>query len=519
MRAVRQIPAWMLVVLGVWAVALGIFVFTLHGEVNSPDEAANKIFIHTFVTQHNFKFLEMRPAVGAYPFFPRSTVPMGKVLAPAGFVGLPLVYGILAILFGVEAAGFFTIFFTAVGALAGWYLVKNIFNRRVADLTFLLFLCQPAVIYYAARGLFPNLLWFSCWLIALAAVWWVAAERSPKKSAATRSAMVLLALLAATAAILVRPPEALVFFGAAAVVTIIFSQGKIQRLSAALIGALIILDGVLWLARARGILPGGYAFAEVPVTHIFFPFEVAWLATIKHVSLFVLKLFWPWMLVASAGFLFWLWQWKLKNFSSPQSSKILRYLVFVFPVSAWLFLVYGAWSVVDNPANASAVTLGSSYVRYWLPVLVLSLPLAAYFILEFFPQRFLPLAVRVVLVCALFGGLWRAAAGIDGLKFVWLELRAVPTTRALIKNLVPENSVLAVRTWDKHLFPLFPVLQPFPQNIFALNAARELVRQGRPVFAFIEKLRPVDVLWLKTNQITLEPVQEMGNLVLYKVVL
>lgn len=513
-RVIRRIPLWMLIFLGIWITLVSVFVYTAHGEVNSPDEAANKIFIKTFATQHNFKFTQNFIQPAAYPLFPRSTVPDGNVLTPAGFIGLPLVYGILAVLLGVAAASFFTVFFTAIASVAWWYIIKNIFNRRVADFSFLLFLSQPAIIYYTARGLFPNLLFLDCLLVAVAALWWVLVERVENKSLGAKITMGLLAIGSALVAIMVRPPEALMAFFLVGLVAIIFGQSQVRRLAIGGIGMLFFLAGGLWLARAQGFLPGGYSFANLSLVRAIFPFGVLFLPTIKHVVLFVVKLFFPWTLLSAVGFLFWLGKWRKNKTESP---KILAYLLFIIPISGWLFLVYGSWNVVDNPANVNAVTMGSSYVRYWLPALILWLPFAGYFILEFFSARIIPLAVRAVLICALAGGVWRAAAGEDGLKFVWRELRTVPKTRAAIQTLIPSDSVLAVRTWDKHLFPMFPVIQPFPQNLFAINAARDLAGRGAPVFAFIEKLHPVDELWLKNNQLVLEPVQDFGNLFLYRI--
>ena len=39
-------------------------------------------------------------------------------------------------------------------------------------------------------------------------------------------------------------------------------------------------------------------------------------------------------------------------------------------VSAWLLVVYGSWWFSDNP-DPTAITLGSSYVRYFLPLYIL----------------------------------------------------------------------------------------------------------------------------------------------------
>ncbi|HTW96334.1 MAG TPA: hypothetical protein VMD74_01590, partial [Candidatus Methylomirabilis sp.] len=80
-------------------------------------------------------------------------------------------------------------------------------------------------------------------------------------------------------------------------------------------------------------------------------------------------LFWP----AFLGLILFfsrVWKWKKKYWA---------YLLAYFAASAILILYYGSWIFNDNP-NVNEITIGNSYTRYWLPIYLGAMPLAAFFI-------------------------------------------------------------------------------------------------------------------------------------------
>jgi hypothetical protein len=62
------------------------------------------------------------------------------------------------------------------------------------------------------------------------------------------------------------------------------------------------------------------------------------------------------------------------NFPKPRR-KYLVYVLVWASLSAILILYYGSWRFSDNPSGNH--TIGNSYTRYWLPIYLMAIPLAA----------------------------------------------------------------------------------------------------------------------------------------------
>ena len=108
-------------------------------------------------------------------------------------------------------------------------------------------------------------------------------------------------------------------------------------------------------------------------------------------------------------------------------------------VSLWLILFYGSWSIRDNP-DPSAVTIGSSYLRYRLPIFVISvLPVA--WGLERIWSR--PRVGRLLATVAI-----AAVATVSGLSVLW----------------APQEGLLAIREYliqsDRRAQRIFELVAP-----------------------------------------------------------
>jgi hypothetical protein len=194
------------------------------------------------------------------------------------------------------------------------------------------------------------------------------------------------------------------------------------------------------------------------------------------------------------------------------NKKVVAYTTFFAILSAWLFALYGSWVFSDNLKDPNAVTMGVSYVRYWLPFFVLSLPFVA-IALEKISMQFRILCVAALIVF----GVWRALFGMEGLLWVTREVVASRKMAEEVLEFVPKNGVIAVRAWDKYFFPERSVLQPFPRDPRTFAAARELLARKTPLFALIETMKEADRLWMRDNGFALAAVQTFGFNTLYEV--
>lgn len=491
-NAVRRLPRHVLLALALCAVLTGVTIFLFHGGVNSPDEAANLLFIESWSAR-----LELSVPIGmaqprGYPLFPRSTSAVGERVVPTGFVGLPIFFGSIAAVLGSWSVYYITVLLTLIASLGWWYLMRQIFNRAVADISLWLFLFHPAVLYYSVRGLFPNMLLMDLVIIAVASAWFAVVRHS--------RALGALAVAAAILAIAVRPPEAFALCALVALATCVCgTERRVRRLGGVAFAALLCGAIVLWLAREVGVFTGGYQFiSSDSLVEILFPFGIH-VSRVWHTAVqFIVQLFAPWVLISSAGLAWWLWHaYRTKSFDRA----VLGYLMVIVPASLWLFVLYGSWSFSDNPADPSAVTMGSSYVRYWLPHLVFRMPFAAVLVLAVIAHWKLSakkITTGFIIVMVVLG-VWRAAAGVDGLRWLIGEVTTSRATVSAVLAQTPRDAVIAVRAWDKFFFPHRAVLQPFPRDVRTFAAARELLTQGRPVFAFVETLDDTGVRWLHTN--------------------
>ncbi len=497
---------WRVIVCVVIGVFLCASVFAMHGQFNSPDERAYNEMIRSSVAGQGFS-IDAPPenAWLSYPLFPRSMQPVGTEIKPVGFVGLPFIYGIIAGFAGNWIVVYLTIIAFFVGAWGWWQITKEFFGKEIAQISVWLYVLHPALLYYTVRGLYPNVLLVSAVIFAIAAA--LQAYQAWGKNWQT-GAWAIASLLSAAVAILVRPPEAFVVFALVAGAAYLFGTARIKLLGKFSLITFFVLGGIGWFMRHVGALSGAYPFLrDSSPWGILFPFGIHLRLVAHNVWRFIFKLFWPWMLLFAAGIIL-----ERKNlFAIQEWSPRMRAFIFVAKLSClWLFLAYGSWQLADNPSNAAAVTIGISYVRYWLLFFIMATPFMAMAIVK--QKKYIVWIFAILILCSA----WRVWTGVDGLGAVIAENRSAAVVVPEVQKLLPPGTVLAVRTWDKHFFPVVPVLQPFPQEMRAVTAAHELLTHQVPVFAFIDTAKDVDLLWLATNNLHVRLIKTFGNQSLYE---
>ena len=503
------------------AITLGALIFFMRGQYNSPDERANDLFARTWAHEGVLSYPAAVQNAGlSYPLFPRSTQPVGELLRPVGFIGMPLVLGTLARIFGDGALPYITLIVFFLGAGAWWFITHRVFGKEIADVSVWLYLLHPALVYYSVRGLYPNMMLLCMVLIAVACAM-RAYEIWKKRGGIVWQFFVWCAAagFATMIALLVRPPEALVMFGLVASAAMVFGEKKVRRVGATIILALCAIALLGWFARRVGALSGAYPFLrDSSLFGILFPFGID-VGLIWHNCIhFIVRLFWPWVLLSTAGVLWWAYE-AYRTRTWPRM--ILAYLWVVVPASLWLFAAYGSWRINDNPADPHAVTIGISYVRYWLPHFLFRMPFAVILVFAL-RERFFPywskqkVAAILVLTLGLFGA-WRMWSGVDGMGAVLKENQEAKKVVAEVVQMMPPHGVLAVRAWDKHFFPLVPVLQPFPKELHTFTAVHELRKKNIPVLAFIAALNETDVWWLATNGLHAREIKKFGSHILYEI--
>ncbi|MFH1456829.1 MAG: hypothetical protein ABIF17_01800, partial [Patescibacteria group bacterium] len=110
---------------------------------------------------------------------------------------------------------------------------------------------------------------------------------------------------------------------------------------------------------------------------------------------YFLKLFWFWIILCIAGGV---WFLKLKKTKNQR-----MYFWFFSLSSIFILIYYGSWFFQDS-LDPKLVSIGSSYVRYFLPVYVLALPLVAFLLTKLWNlQKNYSKFFMIILMLGIFG--------------------------------------------------------------------------------------------------------------------
>ncbi len=341
--------------------------FASFGDVFvSPDENANAFFSKHFSQTGSLSVPDPLTEQFDDALFPRSLVAKEGRLLPQSFVGLPVLYGAIAFVFGSNSLLVITPLLAIFAALALRAITRSWFSPAVSNLSAIFFLFHPAVWYYSARGLMHNVL-FICLLIF--GVFLFVCRPISKREWCHASVDVVASGALIGLSLFVRASEAF-WVGA---LLFLFFVSTIKRAWKEIAGLCLgLLMGVLPFflfntATYGHPLRTGYAVFETSnvaeAAPRLFPFGIDPLSAAQHVADYGLLLFWWLSILALVGF-------------AIVASRRRWYATIFCLVAIWLGIWYGSWTLFDNP-DISQVTMANSYIRYWLPVFILSIPLIA----------------------------------------------------------------------------------------------------------------------------------------------
>ncbi len=444
----------------------------------SPDETANAFFAEHFAQTVTLTVSEPRNIKLNNALHPRSVLSQNAHLVPASFLGLPVLYGGLVFFFGKWILLIITPLVAILAALAFGQILSKIFSKSVAEVSTILFLSHPAVWYYSARGLMPNVLFTS--LVIFSVFFFLCRPLYSRFKRTPTNFDFILAGIFLSLALFVRASEVYWIVPLCLLLFLFFYKHLSWKIvSVFLLGIVMGLVpfflfnlqtyGGLFLtgytlpptvtAGGQGVaLSNGSPFSQFSnFFSILFPFGLSLRSAIKHILAYGFYLFSFLTLLSVLG---------LSLVIRTLSKKDYRpvYLFVLFVLSVWLGLWYGSWTIFDNP-DPTQITIANSYVRYWLPIYILCIPLIAELIVWLTAR--IPLArlrqSLLVLFCVLVIGSngWMVFFhGQDGLVRVAQTLTQNKQTRADIFERTPANSIFIVDRADKLFFPYRQVLYP-----------------------------------------------------------
>lgn len=383
----------------------------------SPDENANYVFSKLYQESGDLFIFEKYNYVASEVIHPRSYFSQEGNLKPLSFLGIIIIYGNLAKIFGQAIIPFLTPLFAALGFLFFYLLIETLSNKRIAFFSSLILFSFPVFLYYSARSMFHNVLFLSLLIIGLYFLLrlfqfpLLKAKLLKNKKEYYKNILSVDVFYSAVAgffiglAIGVRTSE-IIWLVPAGLLLLILKAKKLNflRLSSFVIFMFLALSPVLYNNQVlygspfyggyremnqsiesisqtgsafwQSIFSGDFSAIGLYIKNIFntiFYFGFYPYQSLKMFFHYCVEMFWYLFIPACLGVIC------LFTTKRRLWKKIWPYAVSWLFLSFVLVFYYGSWKFVDNP-DPSRFTIGNSYTRYWLPIYLGLIFLSAVFI-------------------------------------------------------------------------------------------------------------------------------------------
>ena len=507
----------------------------------SPDENANAYFTREFATTGKLWQEDVRNLSVSEMVHPRSTRVIGGVVVPGSFLGLPVIFGSIATLLGTAVIPYLTPFF-ALLAVAAWLgLIAHFFGKKIGLIAALLLAVQPVWWYETARTLAPNVFFVS---LALIGAWFFFTEPMGhlRGGKVQRVVDAILAGIFFGLALAVRMSEAYWFvIGGIVLLARAFPRIPWKRALVVAASAALTLAPFLLLNRSiygsffatgygasidlpSAITAHGRGAALLgPFAKYFFPLGFAPRSAVRHFMTYGVTFFWWWsMLVGAACIALGVTMRRMYLAKTRIARPVLTFCAVAVAVAVWLVLFYGSWTVQDN-SNPLAVTIGSSYLRYWLPIFIFSTVPVAWLIADatdvMTPRKrkifFGVFAILFVLSSAS-DVLFSPQEGLLPLRQTLFADEAA--AKIIFANTEPD-AIIVVDRADKFLFPSRRVVVPLRSD--ATYAALPALIDQSPLYYFGITFPESDLRWLREVKLsaldlTIDPVLQIDTQTLYR---
>ncbi|MFA5318614.1 MAG: hypothetical protein WC323_04050 [Patescibacteria group bacterium] len=526
----------------------------------SPDGTANYFWAERYAAGKDLFYFEPLNLIADDVIVPRSVRSDNGEVKPVSFLGLILIYGWIAKIFGSWIIIYLTPLLAVIGVLFFYGVIKRVFNEKIAFVSALMFLCLAPYWYYASRSMFHNVLFIDL-VLAGAWMWIYAAYNGTRiKRIKRMGANYFLPFLSGAfigLAIITRASE-LIWLAPAILLAwaMYFKQIQWDKLTLFACGVFLALMPMFYYNQILygDFLKFGYnkpvaveTQSEIVVNNIgaenidgiatpprsiaglfamtnkFIPAQInikqAGKSFIYYYVIMFWHLFWP----ALFGGIWFLWNYKKQN-----KGHWLYFASFIL-VSVILVLYYGSWEIYDNP-DKSSVTIGNSYTRYFLPMYIMSIPLAVLFIVklsELLKKKYLIYGLQIVAIIAFFILNFQIAAlckeeGLLSMKNSLEE--GVILGEEILPHIEPEAIIISER-FDKIFWPERKVIVGnFTGKEHNLQY-QKLIEYGTPLYYYGFIFPEVDMNYLndrrlKEHNLKIEPIKlsESNRLGLYKLV-
>ncbi len=459
-----------LVILGI--IFFFIYSFLIFGNTGNhftwPDETANYFFIKNYIEHSNFSVAEPLNEIAGNLVKPRSFNVYQGNLVPGSFLGLLLIYGLIGKVIGLGLVKFLTPLLAVLAGLLFYKILLKIFKPKIAFLSALLFFINPAWWYYANFTFLPNIAFLSFLIIGI--YFLIELDKGKKQN---NYLFLILGSFFVALALIIRTNEFLWILGILLLLLIVyFKKVKWQYILLFLVVCILVFLPIFYYNQMTydNYLSFGYLrldqgndlISQLPtefqtshsqffnfIQFIVLPFGLHPQLFFSNFYNYCLVLFWWLFIPAVLGIFFFLQNYHKKN-------KAVFFLIFL-AVSFYLIVYYGSWQFADQ-LTAQLNKIGISYVRYWLPIYILSLPLISIFylhLIQWLKNKKIKILLNLLFISTLiyFTINLTYLAGNDNLIKIKQNIQAYNEINQKVTNLTEDNAVIISQRSDKIFFP------------------------------------------------------------------
>jgi hypothetical protein len=477
---------------------------------NSPDENANYFFSSLFASESRLDY--PLPVVSDI-IHPRSMTVFGQSIVPQSFFGMPILYGILGKIFGLNAIIFFTPIIAVISVLFFYEIIKRIFGAENAFLSSILVFIHPSFWYYSTHSMYHNVLFVSFLIVGLyffirdfeirvgaplggdsngdfkrcLTRYGVPDTCEPNVSEGLKLRNLILGSFFVGLSLVVRSCEA-PWVLLVLIILYFFNRKKMdfRKVAVCLFVFFVLSLPILFFNNYLygGLFSSGYNLSNSIAEDIInssLVLKSAFFSVFRNFWNYGVFIFW-WLSIPSFLGFFWFLK-DYKNLKSLQRKYLAVFLVGLF----YLAVYYGSWVFHDNP-DPTKITIGTSYVRYWLPIYIFSMPFLAMLLLKIKKsirrltvQKMAFFCVLVALISYNFLFVFKLTDESIG-RNVLGEYKEI---REKVLNLTEDNAIIVSGYYDKLFFPSRLVIENFDEERDKrLKEIKKLLVKNYPIYYY-----------------------------------
>lgn len=404
-----------------------LFVYSTPNKFVSPDETINYFFIDLYSETGNLSYTDKLNEISFGVIRPRGAVYFSDHIAPQKFIGFIILVGTIESVVD-NISRFISPIFALVGLLYIYIISRELFNKKIAILTPIFLGILPYYWYWTSLSMFENILGTSFFIIFVRYFLKMIENDNFKNYAISAIFLSMAIFIRAELFLIVPVIVAILFYN--------FHKKNKLSISRIFIFALIFFIFILPLFLLNNDLYGGYLTTG---QHVQYHYEEA-LPINSGFNLYnilenILNIFWLYPLFL-LGII-------LGIFSTlTLKDNIYKSYISLLGVG---FLVFSTYILSDRVLDSH---IHSSYVRYFLPFIVLLSPFFSIFIIKI--KRMNSYLVIIVITYFI---IFSAITTTISLQSNKDAVENYEKMNEKILNATEYNAIIFLDYWDKAIFP------------------------------------------------------------------